>query len=76
MEKILLEKVNQVVDQLKSDDKLREQFKKEPIPVLEQILGVDLPDEAIEKVAAAVKANLSAEDVGSLLSAAKKLFSK
>ena len=76
MEKIILEKVNEVVDKLKSDDKLRAQFMKEPGKSLEQILGVDLPDDVIEKIVNAVKANLTAEDIGDLVGAAMKIFKK
>ncbi|MBP1581659.1 MAG: hypothetical protein J6A26_04600 [Oscillospiraceae bacterium] len=76
MEKIILEKVNEVVDKLQSDDKLMAQFKKEPVKALEKILGVDLPDDVIEKIIDAVKAKLTVDDIGDLLSAAKKIFSK
>lgn len=76
MEKIILEKVNEVVDKLQSDDKLMAQFKKEPVKALEKILGVDLPDDVIEKIIDAVKAKLTVGDIGDLLSAAKKIFSK
>ena len=43
---------------------------------LEQILGVDLPDDVIEKIVNAVKANLTAEDIGDLVGAAMKIFKK
>lgn len=76
MEKIILEKVNEVVEKLKADDKLRAQFMKEPVKTLEQILGVDLPDDVIEKIVSAVKANLTASDVSSLVGAAMKIFKK
>ncbi len=76
MEKIILEKVNEVVEKLKGDDKLRAQFMKEPVKTLEQILGVDLPDDVIEKIVTAVKANLTADDIGSLVGAAMKIFKK
>ncbi len=76
MEKIVLEKVNEVIEKLQSDEKLMEQFKKEPVKALEQILGVDLPDDVIEKIVDAVKAKLTAEDVGQLMGAAMKIFGK
>ena len=76
MEKIILEKVNEVVDKLQSDDKLMAQFKKEPVKALEKILDVDLPDDVIEKIIDAVKAKLTVDEIGDLLSAAKKIFSK
>lgn len=65
-----------MVDKLQSDDKLMAQFKKEPVKALEKILGVDLPDDVIEKIIDAVKAKLTVDDIGDLLSAAKKIFSK
>ena len=76
MEKIILEKVNEVVKKLQSDDKLMAQFKKEPVKALENILGVDLPDDVIEKIVDAVKAKLTADDIGELMGAAMKLFKK
>jgi len=69
-------KISAVVEQLKNDDALRREFQQEPVKTLEKLLGVDLPDEALEKVIAAVKANLSAKDMGQLFSAAHKFFSK
>lgn len=76
MEKIILEKVNEVVDKLKADDKLQKEFMKEPVKTLEKILNVDLPDDVIEKIVDAVKAKLTVDDVAQLLGAAKKIFSK
>ena len=72
----LQEKISAVLEQLKKDPALRQDFQQEPVKTLEKVLGVDLPDEAIEKILAAVKANLSAKDVGQLFNAAHKLFSK
>jgi len=76
MEKIILEKVNEVVDKLKADDNLQKEFMKEPVKTLEKILNVDLPDEVIEKIVDAVKAKLTVDDVAQLFGAAKKIFSK
>ena len=53
-----------------------EQFKKEPVKALEKILGVDLPDDVIEKIVDAVKAKLTVDDIGQLMGAAMKLFKK
>ncbi len=76
MEKVILEKVNEVIEKLQSDDQLMEQFKKEPVKALEQILGVDLPDDVIDKVIDAVKTKLTVDDVGQLMGAAMKIFGK
>ncbi len=76
MEKVILEKVNEVVDKLKADDNLQKEFMKEPVKTLEKILNVDLPDDVIEKIVDAVKAKLTVDDVAQLFGAAKKIFSK
>ena len=68
------EQINQIVEKISKDDALQERFKTEPIKAVEQILGVDLPDEIIEKVIAGVKAKLSVDQVSGAVDALKKLF--
>ena len=55
------EKIEEVVAKLKADPKLMTQFKTEPVKALEAILGVDLPDDIINKVIDGVKARLAGE---------------
>ena len=57
-----------------NDKELMEQFKKDPIKAAEKILGVDLPDDIIEKVVAGVKAQITAESAKDVMGALKKLF--
>ena len=52
-------KIDQMVEKIKTDDTLKEQFKKDPIKAVESVLGVDLPDEAVKKIIAETKATLS-----------------
>jgi len=52
-------KIDQMVDRIKNDETLKEQFKKDPIKAVESVLGVDLPDEAVKKIIADTKARLS-----------------
>lgn len=53
---------------LKSDPKLLEEFKSEPVKTLEKVLGVDLPDEQIKSVAEMLKAKLAGMDAVSAVS--------
>ena len=55
--------VNDIVAKLKEDDDLLQNFKKEPVKVLEKITGKDLPDDQIEKIIDLVKAKLAAGDI-------------
>ena len=66
--------INKIVDRIKSDDELLEKFKKDPIKAVESILGVDLPDDIIEKVVEGVKAKISLDKAGDILGGLKKLF--
>ena len=46
----IMKKVEQVANKLMSDKKLMEKFKAKPVSVIEELLGVDLPDDFMEKV--------------------------
>ncbi len=68
------EKIEDIVKKIKDNDSFKEEFEKEPIKAVEKVLGVDLPDEIIEKVIDGVKAKLSADTVSKAVDAFKKLF--
>ena len=68
------EKVSELVEKIKDDKDLQAQFKKNPVKAVEGLIGVDLPDDMIEKVADGVKAKLSADKLGDALGSIKKLF--
>ena len=67
-------KINEIVDKIKNDPKVMENFKKDPIPTVEKLIGVDLPDDLIEKVIDGVKAKLTADKLAGAAGALKKLF--
>ena len=68
------EKIEEIVEKIKNSKDLAEQFKKDPVKAVEKILGVDLPDELIEKVVDGVKAKMAVDDAKDLFGALKKLF--
>lgn len=70
------EKVEEIVEKLKKDDELKEQFTKDPVAALEKITGLDLPDDKIGAVVDAVKAKLSIDSVGDALKGLGSLFGK
>lgn len=61
------EKVEQVLTKLRTDDKLLEKFQKNPASVIEEYLGVDLPDDQVNQIVEAVKARLQLDKLGSAL---------
>ena len=53
---------------------LQEKFQKDPVKALEDVLGVDLPDDVINQVIAGVKTKLTADKAAGAVDAIKKLF--
>ena len=68
------EKINELVEKIKNDPALLAQFKSEPVKAVETLLGVDLPDDMIEKIVEGVKAKITVDKISGGLSALKKLF--
>ena len=68
------EQIEKIVEQVQKDDVLRAQFNKDPIKAVEKVLGVDLPDDVIEKIVAGVKAKISIDKVSDVADVLKKLF--
>ena len=60
-------KVNELVDKIKSNPQMLERFKSEPVKVIEELVGMDLPDEQLKQVADMVKAKIDLDKVGGLL---------
>lgn len=61
------EKLDEIVAKLKNDPKMMEKFQKEPVKALEELIGVDLPDDQVQGVIDAVKAKLSADKISGML---------
>lgn len=68
------EKIEEIVDKVKSDNNFASKFKKDPIKAIEKIIEIDLPDEQINKLIDGVKAKLALDKNDGLLGKIKKLF--
>ena len=60
-------KIEEIVEKIKNDDNFADKFKKEPVKAVESVLGIDLPDETIEKVIDGVKAKVNLDSIGDKL---------
>ena len=69
-------KVEELVSEIQKNPKLLSQFKENPVPVIEKLVGMDLPDDQIMKLAELVKARIDLEKVGDLLKGLGGLFRK
>ena len=70
------EKVEELVEKIRSDKDILAKFRKDPVAVVEKLIGMDLPDDQIEKVADMVKAKLDLDKMGDALGMLGGLFGK
>ena len=66
--------ITKVVEKITKDEKLMDQFKKDPVKAVESVIGVDLPDDMINKVVDGVKAKISIDKLGDIAGTIKNLF--
>ena len=59
----LKEKIEEIVAKIKSDDGFASKFKSDPVKAVEEVIGVDLPDDKINGVIDAVKAKLTGDNI-------------
>jgi len=59
------EKIEELVEKISADKSLKEKFLKDPVAVLESLLGIDLPNDQMDKLADGIKAKLAADNIGS-----------
>lgn len=68
--------VEELVEKIKKNPKLLEDFKKNPVKVVEGIVGMDLPDKEINELAKLVMAKIDMDKVGDLLGGLGSLLKK
>lgn len=68
-------KIDEIVNKVKSDDKFAEKFKSQPVKAVEDVIGVDLPDDVVNNVVEGVKAKVNfggiADKIGGLFGGKK-----
>lgn len=69
-------KIDELVNKVKNDKDFGKKFQQNPTKAVEDILGVDLPDEQINKIIDGIKAKISLDDItekiGGLFNKVKK----
>ena len=67
-------KVDEIVEKIKSDDALRAKFTTNPVGAVEDLVGVDLPDDQIKSIVDGVTAKLSGSAIGGIVDKIGGLF--
>ncbi|MEG1426331.1 MAG: hypothetical protein RSC76_01445 [Oscillospiraceae bacterium] len=60
-------KIEEIVDKVKNDKTISEDFAKDPVKTIESLIGVDIPDEQAKQVAEGVKAKLHLDGEGGII---------
>ena len=66
--------ITEAVEKITKDDKLQDQFKKDPIKTVEKVVGVDIPDDVVEKIVEGVKGKINVDKVSDAPGSSKKMF--
>ena len=67
-------KIEEIVNKIKADPNLLEEFKKDPEKTIEKLLGVDIPDEVAQQVITGVKGALASDKLSGVTDKIKNLF--
>ena len=69
-------KIEEVVKKLMNDKNLMAKFERNPVSVIEELIGVDLPDQQVNQLIEGIKAKIKLDQVGDVLGGIGKLFGK
>ena len=69
-------KIEQAAKKLLSDKNLMAKFEKNPASVIEELIGVDLPDDMVNQVIDGIKAKIKLDQIGNALGGLGGLFKK
>ena len=70
------EQISKIMEEISKNPNIKEQFEKEPVKVIEKIIGVDLPDDMFMKIIDGVKAKLTIDDVSKVADVIKGIFNQ
>ncbi len=70
------EQISKIVEEITKNGSIKELFENEPVKAVEQVLGIDLPDEIIEQIINGVKAKISIDSIAQVSGMLKNIFKK
>ena len=69
-------KIEEVVKKLMNDKNLMTKFERNPVSVIEELIGIDLPDQQVNQLIEGIRAKIKLDQVGDVLGGIGKLFGK
>lgn len=67
-------KIDEIANKIKGDPDIAKKFQADPIKTVEDILGVDLPDDVIKQIVDGVKAKVNVDELKGKLGGLGGLF--
>lgn len=67
-------KIEEMVKKITASKAMMEKFEKNPVSVIEELAGIDLPDDQVNALVDGVKAKIKLDQVGNVLGGIGKLF--
>jgi len=68
------EQISKIVEEVSKNPKIKEQFEKEPVKVIEKVIGIDMPDDVVTKIIDGVKAKLTVDSASKAIDTLKGMF--
>jgi len=68
--------IAELIEKVQNDKDLLKKLDEDPTKVFEELLGIDLPNEQINGIIDAVKAKITAENIGNAIEAIGDFFNK
>ena len=69
----LKQKIEEIIEKVKQDPTFATRFQEDPVKVVEEVMGVDLPDDKINEIIDTIKAKIKLDESG-ILGKIKGLF--
>lgn len=69
-------KIDEIIKKAKDDKDFGKKLKENPTKAIESIIGVDLPDEEVNKIVSGIKAKLTSDDIGDKIGGLMGMFKK
>lgn len=67
-------KIEDIVKKITASKAMMDKFEKNPVSVIEELVGIDLPDDQVNALVDGVKAKIRLDQMGDVLGGIGKLF--
>ena len=73
---MLKDKAEEIIEKIKNDKNIAAKWQKDPISTVEELVGIDLPNDQVQALVDFIKAKIDMDKIGNALGGLKGLFGK